>query len=123
MRNLITFGSSRIEKMLNMLFYVVVVIALASLGYALLMKVATKFYSVVLFNFAYATILLHLRNTYLEMPPKYENIKKELLEGGADKELVENYIKNLREWGVFSDWLKLTVGLVLIFIFVFWLIP
>ena len=54
---------------------------------------------------------------------RYENIKKELLEGGADKELVENYIKNLREWGVFSDWLKLTVGLVLIFIFVFWLIP
>lgn len=121
--DVILFGKTRAEKILNLVFIVSILIALASVGLIFVLDVPKKFVSVAFFNFAFAIWLLHIRNMYLEEGEEYANIRKELISSGVDSKKVDEYIRNKREWDIAKQWLLFVLAMIFVIAFVYYLIP
>lgn len=121
--DIIFFGKTKPEKILNLVFVVSILIALVSVGLIFVLDIPKKFVSVAFFNFAFAIWLLHIRNMYLEEGEEYAKIRKELISSGVNSKKVDEYIRNKREWDIAKQWLLFVLAMTAVIAFVYYLIP
>jgi len=122
-KDIIFYGKTKQEKLLNIVLLIVALIAVASAGLVFIMSPPTKFYSIVFFNFVFLAGLLHLRVKYLVQEEKYRKLEKDLREAGLKEEEVRQYLLDKKEWEIYSSWLIMVIMMAALMLFVYWLIP
>lgn len=116
-------GGELLERIISLLIILAVFATLASLALVVLTNPPAKFYYAVLFNFALLGSLMHVKFILVEESEEYKILKKDLLELGISEREIDEYIKNRRHWDAYTKWVGFSVGLALIFIFVYLFIP
>ncbi len=123
-RGILLYGETKLEKLLNLVFFVSLLITLASVVSVFIAKPPPKFYSVPFFCFAYTIGVLHLRSKYIGgEDEEYKEFIKEAREAGIKEDEIKKYVEAKKEWDIYKLWVVLVVLLSLVVAFVFWLIP
>ena len=116
-------GKNKFEKTLSFLTLIALVAALGSLILVVITDAPAKFYYAVTFNFAILGVLLHIRYILIEEPEEYKTLRRDLSEIGVSEKEIDEYLKNKRYWDAYTKWVAFSIGLALIFVFVYIFIP
>jgi len=111
------------ERMLNVVLWVSILLTIGSLATILLLKPPPKFYSVFFFCLAYTGGLLHLRTKYFVEEEWEKELSDRLRKAEAKDSEIREYLMAKKELEIYRSWLIMTILIALIVAFVYLIIP
>ncbi|MCR8453538.1 MAG: hypothetical protein NDP13_00900 [Crenarchaeota archaeon] len=117
-------GESTLEIAISTAAILTILAILIELPIILLTHPPTKFYYAILFNIGLFGALLHIRAHLIEESEEYRALRESLQKSQrVSPAELDSYLNNKKNWDAYIMWLKLSIGLALLFLFVYILLP